>query len=94
MAKTHPVQFRAQPIDGTDVDFRPASCWDAADPAATITQNIKGQLRREMVRDFISGDAPAILGEIDDELLRDEGKRGDDYEEEQEEEGQEEEDDA
>lgn len=31
MAKTHPVQFRAQPIDGTDVDFRPASCWDAAD---------------------------------------------------------------
>ncbi|MBK7906124.1 MAG: hypothetical protein IPJ78_06100 [Gemmatimonadetes bacterium] len=72
MASRPPVQFRAQPIDGIDLDFRPASYWDAADPAAAITQNIKGQLRREMVRDFISGDAPAILGEIDDALVADE----------------------
>ncbi len=66
MATQHQVQFRAQPIDGTDVDFRPASYWHAADPGAAITQNIKGQLRREMVRDFISGDAPEIPGEVDD----------------------------
>ena len=72
MARKRPVQFPARPIAGIDLDFRPASYWDAADPAAAITQNIKGQLRREMVRDFISGSAPAILGEIDDELLEDE----------------------
>ena len=72
MANRPTVQFRAQPIAGIDLDFRPASYWDAADPAAAITQNIKGQLRREMVRDFISGDAPAILGEISDALLADE----------------------
>ena len=72
MATKHPVQFRAQPIAGTDLDFRPSSYWNATDPAAAITQNIKGQLRREMVRDFISGNVPEILGEIDDELLKDE----------------------
>lgn len=55
MARNRPVQFPAQPIDGIDLDFRPASYWDAADPAAAITQNIKGQLRREMVRDFMKG---------------------------------------
>lgn len=72
MAKKHPVQFRAQPIAGTDLDFRPASYWDATDPTAAITQNIKGQVRRELVRDFISGNASEILGELDDELLQDE----------------------
>ena len=58
MVKKHAVQFSAQPIRGTDLDFRPARYWDAPDPAAAITRNIKGQWRREIMRDFISGDAP------------------------------------
>ena len=41
MARKHPVQVRAQPIAGIDLDFRPSSYGDATDPAAAITQNIK-----------------------------------------------------
>ena len=57
------MQFPAQPIAGIDLDFRPASYWDAADPVVAITQNIKGQLRREMVRDFISAAAAPLPAE-------------------------------
>ena len=55
MARKRPVQFPAQPIAGIDLDFRPASYWDAADPVVAITQNIKGHLRRGLVRDFMKG---------------------------------------
>ena len=42
-----------------ELDFRPRSYWDHANPASAILQNIKGQVRREMVRDFIEGTAAA-----------------------------------
>ncbi len=55
-----------------DLDFGPQSYWDHADSASAILQNIKGQVRREMVRDFIEGTAPAQLGAIEPELLESE----------------------
>jgi len=40
-----------------DFDFRPVY-WDpASDPIAAITRNVKGQLRREMIADIVSGRA-------------------------------------
>lgn len=58
-----PMQF--------DLQFRPASYWDHADPASAILSGIKGQNRRRMVFDFVTGDAPAWLGEIDPALVAD-----------------------
>ena len=58
-------------IDGVDLDFRPRSYWADADPISAIVQNIKGQNRREMARDFIAGDVPKAWGEIDPGLLDD-----------------------
>lgn len=61
--------FRSNSIDLT---FRPLSYWAPPDPASAVLQNIKGQMRRRMVRDFLDGTAPAILGDIDPDLLADE----------------------
>ncbi len=55
-----------------DFDFRPASYWDPSDPESAVVGNIKGQLRREMVRDFLRGQAPEELGEIEEQYLADE----------------------
>ena len=55
-----------------DFDFRPTSYWDPADAESTILGNIKGQLRREMVRDFLRGKTPEELGEIEEQYLADE----------------------
>lgn len=55
-----------------DLDFRPRSHWDHADPASAILQNIKGRRRREMVREVIEGNAAPGLGGIEPELLEDE----------------------
>lgn len=63
----HPVP----PVTGIDLDFRPASYWQADDATSAIVQNIKGQLRRDMARDFLGGTAPEELGEIESELLAD-----------------------
>ena len=46
-----------------DLQFRPASYWDHAGPVSAILSGIKGQNRREMVRDFVTGLAPKHLGE-------------------------------
>lgn len=54
-----------------DLAFRPASYWDPADPVSAIIQNIKGENRRRMARDFTTGRTPEELGEIDDSLLAD-----------------------
>lgn len=62
-------------VPGIDLEFRPASYWDAPDPVSAIVQNIKGQQRRRMARDFL--DSPVAnalndtLGPIDDGLLAD-----------------------
>lgn len=58
-------------VDGIDLDFRPHSYWADHDPIAAITQNMKGQNRRVMARDFIAGDMPKAFGAINDELLED-----------------------
>ena len=55
-----------------DFRFRPASYWDPADPESTVVGNIKGQLRREMVRDFLRGTADPELGELEEQYLADE----------------------
>lgn len=54
-----------------DLDFRPASYWDPADPVSAILGNITGENRRRMVREFITGQAPEVLGEIDARYLAD-----------------------
>ena len=54
-----------------DLLYRPASYWDHADPVTAIVAGIRGQNRREMARDFLSGRAPDWLGEIDAGLLED-----------------------
>lgn len=54
-----------------DFDFRPNSYWADQNPIETIVQNIKGQNRRDMARDFIAGDVPKEFGEIDDRYLQD-----------------------
>jgi hypothetical protein len=54
-----------------DLLYRPTSYWDHADPVAAIVGGIRGQNRREMARDFLSGGAPGWLGEIDAGLLED-----------------------
>lgn len=52
-----------------DLQFRPESYWDHADPLSAILSGIKGQNRRQMVRDFVTGETPAWLGEIDSALV-------------------------
>ena len=58
-----------------DLEFRPAHYADFDDPVALALNGIKGQMRREMVRDMMSaeGDKRAaydvVLGPIDDEVL-------------------------
>ncbi|MEO7137434.1 MAG: hypothetical protein ABI037_06940 [Gemmatimonadales bacterium] len=58
-------------MSSIDLQFRPGNYWDASDPLTAILANIKGENRRQMVRDFITGQAPAWLGEIDPDLLDD-----------------------
>ena len=52
-----------------DLDFRPVSYWEDTSPLAAVLQRIKGTRRRAMVRDFVEGRAPALLGDIDAALL-------------------------
>lgn len=54
-----------------DLGFRPASYWDPAGPVEAILQNIKGENRRRMARDFLAGLTPEELGDIDASLLAD-----------------------
>ena len=54
-----------------DPQFRPQSYWDPAEPLTAILGNIKGENRRQMARDFITGSAAKVLGEIDSDLLAD-----------------------
>ena len=51
--------------------FRPDSYWDPADAETAILAGVTGELRRQMVRDFVRGEAPAALGEIGDHYLAD-----------------------
>ena len=58
-----------------DLNFRPTSYADFDDPVSLALNGIKGQMRREMVRDMLTatGDQravyDAVLGPIDDEVL-------------------------
>jgi hypothetical protein len=47
-----------------DLDFRPASYWDHTGPVSAILSNIKGQNRRRMVSNFVTGRTPTRLSEI------------------------------
>ena len=55
-----------------DLEFRPGSYWDPADPVTAIVANIVGHVRRQCVRDALQGDPEmraALAG--DDEVMRD-----------------------
>jgi hypothetical protein len=59
---------------GFDLDFRPSSYADHRDATSAILQNVKGELRREMVRDVLRAegekreDYDKLLGELDPRL--------------------------
>lgn len=55
-----------------DFTFRPLSYWDPADAESAVVGNIKGQLRRRMVRDFLGGTAGPEMGELEEQYLADE----------------------
>lgn len=59
-----------------DLDFRPHSYWDHADPASAILQNIKGQVRRDMARSVLEGTAPESIGALKPEIFEDEIDEG------------------
>ena len=58
-----------------DLNFRPTSYADFDDPVALNLNGIKGQMRREMVRDMLAAEGKTravydvVLGPIDDEIL-------------------------
>jgi hypothetical protein len=49
-----------------DLDFRPGSYWDDADPVAAILRDIKGERRRQLVADALRGGDD----DIPEEMLR------------------------
>jgi hypothetical protein len=67
-----------------DPDFRPASYWDVADPVVAITASIRGELRRRLVTDLLTGEAErhgvgawALDGfDLDADLLADDTAEG------------------
>jgi hypothetical protein len=55
--------------------FRPVSYWEDADPLAAILRNVKGQMRRQIIRDHWNADTlenldPAFLADETDPKLR------------------------
>ena len=58
-------------IPGVDLDFRPSSYHADRNPLAAVLQNVKGSRRREMIADFLRGDAPPALGGLAPHLLAD-----------------------
>ncbi len=54
---------------GIDYGFRPESYWDDDDPLQAILRNVKGENRRQLIRNYA---ASGRLEELDAELLRDE----------------------
>jgi len=69
----------ANPLPLPDPGFRPTSYWDVADPIVAITATIRGEVRRRLVTDLLTGEAErnAAVGwqleglELDAELLAD-----------------------
>ncbi len=65
-----------------DLNFRPASYADFDDPVALTLNGIKGQMRREMVRDMLSADGDkreacdAVLGPVEDDILGEHASEG------------------
>lgn len=47
-----------------DLDFRPATYWETADPLTALLINVKGTRRREMIRDIASGEAARWIAEL------------------------------
>jgi len=61
----------APAVPGIDLDFRPTSYWADNDPVSAIVQNIKGQNRRQMARDFMADGMDQVLGPIDEHYVQD-----------------------
>ena len=65
-----------------DLNFRPTSYADFDDPVALNLNGIKGQMRREMVRDMLSAEGDkreaydALLGPVEDHILGEHGSEG------------------
>ena len=58
--------------EGVALDFRPASYWDAADPASAIVQNVKGQNRRSAARRLLTESDSEQPPSLDEDLIEDE----------------------
>src|ERR1022692_3038558 len=56
-----------------DYSFRPGTYWSDADPLSAILRNVKGENRRQMIRDYWKA---GRLDELDSALLRDEADEG------------------
>jgi hypothetical protein len=54
---------------GINYTFAPAGYWSEADPLASVLRNVKGENRRQMIRDYL---AAGKLEELDAALPRDE----------------------
>jgi hypothetical protein len=54
---------------GINYTFAPASYWSEADPLASVLRNVKGENRRQMIRDYL---AAGKLEDLDEALLHDE----------------------
>jgi hypothetical protein len=65
-----------------DLNFRPTSYADFDDPVSLALNGIKGQMRREMVRDMLEAQGEkravydAVLGPIEDDVLSDRASEG------------------
>ncbi len=57
------------PSRAIDLAFRPTSYWDHTDPVAAVRADIKGQNRRELVTDLLTGGASTAPDGIDVDLV-------------------------
>lgn len=62
MSSTH------RPSECPDLDFRPLSYWDVTDPVTAVLVNVKGQVRRELLRGALEGGEPVASAAFEDEF--------------------------
>jgi hypothetical protein len=63
------MSTKKKPASANSESFRPASYWEDNDPLAAILRNVKGTLRRQMIRDHWNA---GTIEDLDPTLLADE----------------------
>ena len=51
------------------LEYRPVSYWDHQDPVSVVLVNLGGDLRRGVIRDFVTGPVPGPLGALESQSL-------------------------